>query len=126
MSFFLAKGQPFFSSSATFCFFICIYSFSENEDDIDFIQYGEPPIRHTYPYASPYAPIDRNMTLPLKQKHVSMPRVDSPEEEYSLRKYLGGSIGLISLITENLLSHPFVVLRRQCQVHHNSTKYKRT
>jgi hypothetical protein len=31
-------------------------------------------------------------------------------------RYIGVGVGLASLITENLLSHPFVVLRRQCQV----------
>lgn len=32
------------------------------------------------------------------------------------------SVGLATLVTENLLSHPFIVLRRQCQVHHNSRR----
>lgn len=41
----------------------------------------------------------------------------------SVRKYLGISVGMVSLITENLLSHPFLVLRRQCQVHHTSLRY---
>lgn len=65
-----------------------------------------------------------DLRLPL-QKHPNIqPMYESPEEEeeLSLKKYLGGSVGLVSLITENLLSHPFVVLRRQCQVHHNSTR----
>lgn len=42
--------------------------------------------------------------------------------ELSVRKYLGVSVGMVSLITENLLSHPFLVLRRQCQVHHTSAR----
>lgn len=66
-----------------------------------------------------YVHSDRDvLTLPIrKHKNVNLPlRVESPEEELSFRKYIGGSVGLISLITENLLSHPFVVLRRQCQV----------
>lgn len=42
--------------------------------------------------------------------------------ELSLRKYIGVSVGMVSLIAENLLSHPFLVLRRQCQVHHSATK----
>lgn len=69
------------------------------------------------------------MTLPLRKgKPInSAPlRIDSPEEEISIRKYLGGGIGLISLITENLLCHPFVVLRRQCQVHRTSERYHLT
>lgn len=49
---------------------------------------------------------------------------DSPEsEDASLSRYLSVSVSLVSLITENLLSHPFIVLRRQCQVHHNSKRY---
>lgn len=70
-----------------------------------------------------YVKSTRDLTLPL-QKHPNAPPVyESPEdEELLLRKYLGVSVGLVSLITENLLSHPFVVLRRQCQVHHNSLR----
>ena len=34
----------------------------------------------------------------------------------TITRYIGIGVGLASLITENLLSHPFVVLRRQCQV----------
>lgn len=52
------------------------------------------------------------------------PIYDSPEsEDLSLSRYLSVSVSLVSLITENLLSHPFIVLRRQCQVHHNSRRY---
>lgn len=70
-----------------------------------------------------YVKSTRDLTLPL-QKHPNMqPPYESPEdEELLMRKYLGISVGLVSLITENLLSHPFVVLRRQCQVHHSSTR----
>nr|CAD7424194.1 unnamed protein product [Timema monikensis] len=35
-----------------------------------------------------------------------------------VKKYICVGVGIASLITENLLSHPFVVLRRQCQVVH--------
>nr|CAD7444057.1 unnamed protein product [Timema bartmani] len=52
----------------------------------------------------------------------------SPEEAKSqkgcaVKKYVGVGVGIASLITENLLSHPFVVLRRQCQIQNNSTRY---
>nr|CAD7576295.1 unnamed protein product [Timema californicum] len=40
-----------------------------------------------------------------------------------VKKYIGVGVGIASLITENLLSHPFVVLRRQCQIQNNSTRY---
>lgn len=71
-----------------------------------------------------YAHSARDLSLPLLQKHSNTQQMyESPDdEEVSLRKYLGVSVGLVSLITENLLSHPFVVLRRQCQVHHSSTR----
>jgi hypothetical protein len=36
--------------------------------------------------------------------------------ELAVKKYVGIGVGWASLITEHLLSHPFVVLRRQCQV----------
>lgn len=49
---------------------------------------------------------------------------DSPEsEEIQLRRYLSVSVSMISLIAENIISHPFITLRRQCQVHHNSKKF---
>lgn len=43
--------------------------------------------------------------------------------DITVKKYVGLGCGLVSLITENLLIHPFVVLRRQCQVNPGSTKY---
>lgn len=46
--------------------------------------------------------------------------------DISVRKYLCASVGIVSLLTENLLSHPFVVLRRQCQVHHTASKFHLT
>lgn len=75
------------------------------------------PLNYKYVHSA------RDLTLPLKKHPNTQPMYESPDdEELSLRKYLGVSVGLVSLITENLLSHPFVVLRRQCQVHHSSTR----
>lgn len=50
---------------------------------------------------------------------------DSPpaEDDIVVKKYVGLGCALASLITENLLIHPFVVLRRQCQVNPGSLKY---
>jgi len=78
-------------------------------------------------FQSPPPRLDLTLNLP-KTNNSSFksyqPIYDSPDsEEVSLRKYLDLGIGFVSLITENLLSHPFVVLRRQCQVHHNSKRY---
>lgn len=42
--------------------------------------------------------------------------------DFDATEYIGTSIRIASLIAENILSHPFVVLRRQCQVHHSSGK----
>ncbi|XP_050506027.1 mitochondrial outer membrane protein SLC25A46-like [Diabrotica virgifera virgifera] len=44
-------------------------------------------------------------------------------EDIKVKKYIGSGVTFISLVAENLLSHPFVVLRRQCQVHQNAQKY---
>ncbi|KAE8749764.1 hypothetical protein FOCC_FOCC003504 [Frankliniella occidentalis] len=51
------------------------------------------------------------------------PRSPEEDEEAAVRRYVGVGVGLATLITENLLSHPFVVLRRQCQVHNASSRY---
>lgn len=36
--------------------------------------------------------------------------------DITVKRYIGSGVAFVSLITENLLSHPFLVLRRQCQV----------
>lgn len=71
-----------------------------------------------------YVKSTRDLTLPLQKHPNAQPAYESPpdDDEIQLRKYLGVSVGLVSLITENLLSHPFVVLRRQCQVHNRSSR----
>ncbi|KAG4077046.1 hypothetical protein HA402_016033 [Bradysia odoriphaga] len=69
-----------------------------------------------------YVNSERDLVLPLQKHKNVQPLYESPDE-ISMRKYIGVSVGMVSLITENLLSHPFVVLRRQCQVHNNSSKY---
>ncbi|XP_017106920.1 mitochondrial outer membrane protein SLC25A46-like isoform X6 [Drosophila bipectinata] len=43
--------------------------------------------------------------------------------EITLRNYLAVGVQWVSLVTENLLSHPFIVLRRQCQVFNTSNRY---
>lgn len=75
------------------------------------------PENYNYLYASP-----RDLTLNLPKTTTNsfksyQPIYDSPEsDDYSFSRYLSESVSLVSLITENLLSHPFIVLRRQCQV----------
>lgn len=86
--------------------------------------YPENYFPEHYLYSSP-----RDLTLNLPKTTTNsfksyQPIYDSPEsEDVSLSRYLSVSVSLVSLITENLLSHPFIVLRRQCQVHHNSKRY---
>lgn len=45
------------------------------------------------------------------------------DEEAAIKKYISIGVGWVSLIAENLLCHPFIVLRRQCQVNNSSKKY---
>lgn len=70
-----------------------------------------------------YVNSERDFTLPLLKHKNAEPIYESPDEDISIRKYIGVSVSMVSLIAENLLSHPFMVLRRQCQVHHNSTRF---
>lgn len=74
-----------------------------------------------------HSPRDLTLNLPKTTTNSFksyQPIYDSPEsEEVSMSRYLSVSVSLVSLITENLLSHPFIVLRRQCQVHHNSKRF---
>lgn len=96
----------------------------DEEDQLDNIPRFHPTFRSPHE-ATHYQLInsERDLTLPLQKHKNVQPIYESPDEDISLRKYLGASVNLISLITENLLCHPFMVLRRQCQVHHNSRKY---
>nr|CAH7745874.1 unnamed protein product [Callosobruchus chinensis] len=50
-------------------------------------------------------------------------RIYHSHEDLTLKRYIGSGVAFVSLVAENLLSHPFLVLRRQCQVHHNSHRY---
>ncbi|RZB77533.1 solute carrier family 25 member 46-like, partial [Asbolus verrucosus] len=45
------------------------------------------------------------------------------QEDVILKRRIGSGVAFVSLVAENLLSHPFQVLRRQCQVHHTSQRY---
>jgi len=49
--------------------------------------------------------------------------LDNQDQDTSLRKYLGVGVHWVSLLTENVLSHPFLVLRWQCQVYNASKCY---
>ncbi|KAB7494495.1 Solute carrier family 25 member 46 [Armadillidium nasatum] len=51
---------------------------------------------------------------------------DVRDNHSQFEKYGEVSITLISVCTENLLSHPFIVLKRQCQVNVSSQRYHLT
>ncbi|XP_044764948.1 solute carrier family 25 member 46-like [Coccinella septempunctata] len=52
------------------------------------------------------------------------PHYMSPNaEEVSFKRYVASGVSFVSLVAENILCHPFLVLRRQCQVHPSSLKY---
>lgn len=100
----------------------------DDDDEIDNSQRNNLSGR-IYNYEnSTYFHSPRDLTLNLPKTTTNsfksyQPLYDSPEsDDVSISRYLSVSVSLVSLITENLLSHPFVVLRRQCQVHHNSRR----
>ncbi|XP_004536375.1 solute carrier family 25 member 46 [Ceratitis capitata] len=70
-----------------------------------------------------YVNSERDLSLPLEKHKALENYYDSQEDEISIRKYLGIGVQWVSLVTENLLSHPFIVLRRQCQVYNASRRY---
>ncbi|XP_072228147.1 mitochondrial outer membrane protein SLC25A46 [Leuresthes tenuis] len=43
-----------------------------------------------------------------------------------LNRFAGFGIGLVSLFTENVLAHPCIVFRRQCQVNYHARRYHLT
>ncbi|XP_017051527.1 solute carrier family 25 member 46 [Drosophila ficusphila] len=60
----------------------------------------------------------------LSSEHAMMDKyLDNEEQDTSLRKYLVVGVHWVALLSENVLSHPFVVLRWQCQVHNASKHY---
>ncbi|XP_056681010.1 mitochondrial outer membrane protein SLC25A46 isoform X2 [Monodelphis domestica] len=50
----------------------------------------------------------------------------SSRSEKQLNRFAGFGIGLASLFTENVLAHPCIVLRRQCQVNYHARHYHLT
>ncbi|CAG9760398.1 unnamed protein product [Ceutorhynchus assimilis] len=84
-----------------------------------------------HPYGSSYPSQFRiaypsQYTSPYPSQYPSPLASESPEprpEDLTVKRYIGSGVAFVSLITENLLSHPFLVLRRQCQVNHTSKRY---
>eukprot|EP00057_Strongylocentrotus_purpuratus_P033313 XP_790948.3 PREDICTED: solute carrier family 25 member 46 [Strongylocentrotus purpuratus] len=52
-------------------------------------------------------------------------RMAAPNQQQNenMQRFAGFGIGLASLLTENVLSHPFIMFRRQCQVNHHAYRY---
>ncbi len=55
-----------------------------------------------------------------------MSQLSAAPDSGSAERYAGLGYGVTGLLSENLASHPFLVLRRQCQVNHASSHYHRT
>ena len=51
---------------------------------------------------------------------------DTSEEDGESDKYAGLGIGVTGLLAENLACHPFIILRRQCQVSVEARSYHTT
>ncbi|KRT86134.1 mitochondrial carrier protein [Oryctes borbonicus] len=67
--------------------------------------------------------LDANSVDPSSAQLINLTHaVKLSDEDAILKKYVGTGVQVVSLIAENLLCHPFVVLRRQCQVHYNSKR----
>ncbi|XP_076443493.1 mitochondrial outer membrane protein SLC25A46-like [Babylonia areolata] len=83
---------------------------------------------YSYPEGQ-YASSSRQRDLLGEAENVSaryeVPKKDTSQNEQILR-VAGLSIGFCSIFTEQLISHPCIVLRRQCQVHHNGKGYHLT
>lgn len=91
----------------------------DDYDELDNSQRANASKIYNYPIDYNYYNSPRELTLNLPKTNTSsfksyQPIYESPEsEEISLQRYLSVSVSLVSLITENIISHPFVVLRRQ-------------
>ncbi|CAH1637249.1 unnamed protein product [Spodoptera littoralis] len=85
--------------------------------------YGLDPNRETNDlYDTRYQQIYGYHT-PVTEEFQGPPLVMDDVSEEDNNAYITTAISVASLITENLLSHPFIVLRRQCQVHNGLKNY---
>ncbi|KAI0222077.1 Solute carrier family 25 member 46 [Lamellibrachia satsuma] len=70
-------------------------------------------------YAGPRQPPSGPYLYPGRPaENLPVPRTSRGKEQ--LHRFAGLGIGLASVVSEHVLSHPMIVLRRQCQVHHNA------
>ncbi|KAG6796650.1 solute carrier family 25 member 46 [Apis mellifera caucasica] len=73
----------------------------------------------------PHTYLTQEVIRPLEVPAVHPLVEDSPpsEGDLAVKKYMVAGCGLATLITETLLVHPLIVLRRQCQVNPGLNKY---
>ncbi|XP_059744832.1 mitochondrial outer membrane protein SLC25A46 isoform X3 [Bos javanicus] len=64
-------------------------------------------------------------SLRSKETHATK-RAHGANKNKQLNRFAGFGIGLASLFTENVLAHPCIVLRRQCQVNYHARHYHLT
>ncbi|KAF7642687.1 hypothetical protein LDENG_00253010 [Lucifuga dentata] len=99
---------------------------------------GESQLHH-WVTSPPDIPGSRNLHTGERTPHYEEPHGDSrapvqgsgapqpgvpPAEQ--LNRFAGFGIGLVSLFTENVLAHPCIVFRRQCQVNYHAHSYHLT
>ncbi|XP_038072465.1 solute carrier family 25 member 46-like [Patiria miniata] len=75
---------------------------------------GERVVRPKAPTSGPHEMVVTEM------ENSSAPKQDQTE---ILQRFAGLGLGIATLLTENVLSHPFIVFRRQCQVNHHAYRY---
>lgn len=93
-------------------------------EDYDSVYRGRPAKTwemDSYPQRYHGREVIRPLEIPVV--HPLAEDVPIVDDDIAVTKYVGLGCGLASLITENLLIHPFVVLRRQCQVNPGASKY---
>ncbi|XP_066155341.1 mitochondrial outer membrane protein SLC25A46-like [Euwallacea fornicatus] len=78
-----------------------------------------PDLTRRLPVGNNYYPYSYQENCSQQQS----PQSNSSQEDVTVKRYIGSGVAFVSVITENLLSHPFLVLRRQCQVNHTSKRY---
>ncbi|XP_068238161.1 mitochondrial outer membrane protein SLC25A46-like isoform X1 [Palaemon carinicauda] len=91
-------------------------SFEEKERPIDTGDFYRRPTEFPQTLINPAVPQKQTMSKPFDPDNAK-------PADVQLEKYGELSINLVSLCAENLLSHPFIVIRRQCQVNVNSHRY---
>ncbi|KAK7071696.1 hypothetical protein SK128_026186 [Halocaridina rubra] len=92
----------------------------EKDKPVDMTDYYRRPTEFPenllIPAQAPPPPLQKQTSVPYEPEFAK-------GTDIQMEKYGELSINLVSLCAENLLSHPFIVVRRQCQVNVNSQRY---